>query len=54
MRHLIENTFTRLKYFREIATRYDKRKQNHKNSVVLVYIFIWLLLGNINQSHIRN
>lgn len=44
IRHLIENTFARLKHFRGIATRYDKLKQNYENSVALACIFIWLPL----------
>jgi len=44
IRHLVENTFARLKQFRGIATRYDKLKQNYENSVALACIFIWLPL----------
>ena len=44
IRHLIENTFARLKQFRGIATRYDKLKQSYENSVALACIFIWLPL----------
>ncbi|WP_347455412.1 IS5 family transposase [Acinetobacter thermotolerans] len=49
IRHLIENAFARLKQFRRIATRYDKLKRNYENSVVLVCIFIWLPLLNVNK-----
>ncbi len=28
-RHLVENTFTRIKYFRAIATKYDKLERNY-------------------------
>jgi len=44
IRHLVENTFARLKQFRAIATRYDKLKQNYENSVALACTFIWLPL----------
>lgn len=44
IRHLIENTFPRLKHFRGIATRYHKLKQNYENTVALACIFIWLPL----------
>ncbi|NNH27211.1 IS5 family transposase [Acinetobacter terrestris] len=44
IRHLVENTFARLKHFRGIATRYDKLKRNYENSVALACIFIWLSL----------
>ncbi len=44
IRHLVENTFARLKQFRGIATRYDKLKRNYENSVALACIFIWLTL----------
>ena len=40
IRHLVENTFARLKHFRGIATRYDKLKRNYENSVALACIFI--------------
>jgi transposase len=44
IRHLVENTFARLKQFRGIATPYDKLKRNYENSVALACIFIWLPL----------
>lgn len=44
IRHLVENTFARLKQFRGIATRYDKLKRNYKSAVALACIFIWLPL----------
>lgn len=44
MRHLVQNTFARLKHFRGIATRYDKLKRNYENSVALACIFILLPL----------
>ena len=49
IRHLVENTFARLKQFRGVATRYDKLKQNYENSVALACIFIWLPLWNVNR-----
>lgn len=44
IRHLVENTFCRLKQPRGIATRYDKLKRNYENAVTLACIFIWLPL----------
>ena len=44
IRHLIENTFARLKQLRGIATRYDKLKRNYESAVALACISIWLPL----------
>lgn len=44
IRHLVENSFCRLKQFRGIATRYDKLKRNYQSAVALACIFIWLPL----------
>lgn len=41
-RHLIENFFAKLKQYRAIATRYDKRAQNFLGGVYLASIIIWL------------
>jgi transposase len=41
-RHLIENFFCRLKQFRAIATRYDKRAINFLAGVYATSILIWL------------
>ena len=46
IRHLVENTLARLKYFRGIATRYYKLKQSYENSVAIACIFILLALSN--------
>ena len=43
-RHLVENTFARLKHFRAIATRYDKLKKNYEGMLALACAFIWLPL----------
>lgn len=40
--HLIENFFARLKQYRAIATRYDKRKINFFGGIYLVAIVVWL------------
>jgi transposase len=42
-RHLIENFFARLKQYRAIATRYDKRAVNFLGGVYLAAIVIWLI-----------
>lgn len=41
-RHLIENFFCKLKQFRAIATRYDKRAVNFLAGVYAASILIWL------------
>lgn len=41
-RHLIENFFCRLKQFRAIATRYDKRAVNFLGGVYAAACLIWL------------
>lgn len=41
-RHFVENVFTRLKYFRAIATRYDKLKRNYASMLAMAYSYIWL------------
>ncbi len=41
-RHLIENFFARLKQFRAIATRYDKRAINFLAGIYLASTIIWL------------
>ncbi len=41
-RHLIENFFARLKQFRAIATRYDKRAANFLGAIYLAASIIWL------------
>lgn len=41
-RHLVENFFARLKQYRAIATRYDKRKVNFLGGIYLAAIVVWL------------
>lgn len=41
-RHLIENFFARLKQFRAIATRYDKRATNFLGAIYLTASMTWL------------
>ncbi|WP_438941511.1 IS5 family transposase [Moorena bouillonii] len=41
-RHLIENFFARLKQYRGIATRYDKRAKNFLGAIYLAAAVIWL------------
>jgi transposase len=54
IRHLVENTFARLKQFRGVATRFDKLKRNYESSVALACIFIWLHLRKSNKLKIKN
>jgi transposase len=42
-RHLIENFFARLKQYRAIATRYDKRAKNFLGAIHLAAIVCWLI-----------
>lgn len=41
-RHLIENFFAKLKQYRAIATRYDKRSANFLGGIYLAASIIWL------------
>lgn len=41
-RHKIENFFGRLKQYRAIATRYDKRAHNFLGAIHLAAVVIWL------------
>lgn len=41
-RHLIENFFAKLKQYRAIATRYDKRGRNFLGAIYLAASVIWL------------
>jgi transposase len=41
-RNLVERFFNKIKHFRAIATRYDKRDDNFLASVQLASIRIWL------------
>jgi transposase len=41
-RHLMENFFAKLKQFRGIATRYDKRARTFLGAVYLAAAVIWL------------
>jgi transposase len=41
-RHLIENFFGKLKQYRAIATRYDKRAGNFLAAIHLAAAIIWL------------
>jgi len=41
-RHLIENFFAKLKQYRAIATRYDKRAANFLGAIYLAATVIWL------------
>jgi len=41
-RHLVENTFARLKQYRAVATRYDKLKRNFESMVTMACGYLWL------------
>ena len=41
IRHLIDNLFAKLKQFRSISTRYDKKKRNFSSMINLGCTFIW-------------
>ena len=41
-RHLVENSSARLKQYRAIATRYDKRARNFLAAIHLASAVIWL------------
>jgi transposase len=41
-RNLVERFFNKLKHFRAVATRYDKRPENYLASVKLASLRIWM------------
>jgi transposase len=41
-RHLIENFSAKLKQYRAIATRYDKRARNFLEAIYLAAAVVWL------------
>jgi hypothetical protein len=41
--HTIERCVNRLKQWRGIATRFDKRAANYRAAVVIVSLILWLL-----------
>ena len=41
-RNVVERCFNRLKQFRAVATRYDKRAVNYRAMVVIASLLIWL------------
>ncbi len=41
-RNLVERLINRLKQFRRLATRYEKRGENHRAMWVIGAIFLWL------------
>jgi transposase len=41
-RNVVERCFNRLKQFRAVATRYDKRADNYRAMVVIASLLIWL------------
>jgi transposase len=41
-RNIVERAFARLKQWRCVATRYDKRSRNYRAQIVLAAIMIWL------------
>jgi len=41
-RNLVERFFNKLKHFRAVATRYDKRDENYLASVKLASLRIWI------------
>ena len=43
LRHLVENTFLKLKRFRGVATRYAKTTSAFRGAVVLASISLWIV-----------
>jgi transposase len=41
-RNVVERAFNRLKHWRAVATRYDKRAANYRAGVVLAALLLWL------------
>ena len=46
-RNLVERFFNKLKHFRAVATRYDKRDDNYLASVQLASIRIWMRFNEL-------
>ena len=44
VRQLVENAFAKLKNYRAVATRFDKLKQSHENTVAPACVYLWLKL----------
>ena len=49
LRHIVENTFARLKHFRSISTRFDKLSINYKSMVALACGIMWLHNPIVNR-----
>jgi transposase len=45
-RNLVERLINRLKHFRRVATRYEKRAENYEAMLKLAAIKIWLWFAN--------
>jgi transposase len=43
-RHLVENTFGKIKNYQAIATRYEKLERNYASMVSLAFSMMWLPL----------
>jgi transposase len=41
-RNVVERAFNRLKQWRAVATRYDKRAANYRAGVVLAALILWM------------
>jgi transposase len=53
-RHLIENFFAKLKQYRAIATRYDKRAVHFLGAIHLAAAVIWLNRGHALALQLRS
>ena len=53
-RHLIENFFAKLKQYRAIATRYDKRAVYFLSAIHLAAAVIWLNCGHALALQLRS
>lgn len=42
LRNMVERLFNRLKQFRRVATRYEKRAENYKAVLTVASILLWL------------
>jgi hypothetical protein len=49
-RHLIENSFAKIKQFRAIATRYEKTARNFLVAVQLVASVVWFGLAQLTTG----
>ncbi|GLS91807.1 hypothetical protein GCM10007916_28770 [Psychromonas marina] len=51
-RHLVDNSFARIKHYRAISSRYDKLARNYASMLSLPLLMMWLPM-HIEQKNIH-